>query len=97
MFKPIKTYAVTSHLNCLSETVLLMGHNICFYGEMRLIIFELSLLPFLIWSTGLPFVLLIFGTGTSSWEANRKSQKLFTFVTKLKDMSASENAFPVTH
>ena len=33
------------------ETVLMMGHKICFYGEMWLIIPKLSLLLLLIWST----------------------------------------------
>ena len=28
----------------------MIGHKICFYGEIRKIIFELSLLPLLIWS-----------------------------------------------
>ena len=40
------------HENCLGEMVLMMGHKICFHGEIWLIIPELSLLPFLIWSTG---------------------------------------------
>ena len=31
----------------------MMGHKICFYGQIRLIIPKLSLLPLLIWSTGL--------------------------------------------
>ena len=35
----------------LDETVLMMGHKICFYGEIRLIISKSSLLPLLIWST----------------------------------------------
>ena len=30
----------------------MMGHKICFYGEIWLIIPKLSLLPLLIWSTG---------------------------------------------
>ena len=29
----------------------MMGHNICFHGEIWLIITKLSLLPLLIWST----------------------------------------------
>ena len=29
----------------------MMGHKICFYGEIWLIISKLSLLPLLIWST----------------------------------------------
>ena len=33
----------------------MMGHKICFYGEMWLIIPKLSLMPLLIWSTGPPF------------------------------------------
>ena len=33
-----KTYVVTTHLNHLAETVLMVGHKICFYGEIRLII-----------------------------------------------------------
>ena len=60
MFKPIqryflyfsmKTYVVTPHQNRLDETVLMMGHKICFYGELWLLIPKLSLLPLLIWST----------------------------------------------
>ena len=43
---------MTPHLNRLNETVLMMGHKICFYGEICIIIFKSSLLPFLIWSTG---------------------------------------------
>ena len=35
----------------LIEMVLIMGHKICFYGEIRLIIPKFSLLPLLIWST----------------------------------------------
>ena len=31
----------------------MMGQNLCFYGEIWLTIPELSLLPLLIWSTGL--------------------------------------------
>ena len=31
----------------------MMGHKICFYGEMWLMISELSLLALLIWSTDL--------------------------------------------
>ena len=33
------------------EMVLMMGHKICFYGEIWLIIFELPLSPLLILST----------------------------------------------
>ena len=47
-----KTYVVTPHKNRLNETVLMTGHNICFYGEIWLIIPKLSLLPLLNWSTG---------------------------------------------
>ena len=40
------------HVLCyLNGTVLMMGHNICFYGEICLIIPKLSLLCLLIWST----------------------------------------------
>ena len=52
----MKTYVVTPHYNRLDETVLMMGHKICFYGEIWLIISELSLLPLLIWSTDIKFV-----------------------------------------
>ena len=31
----------------------MMGHKICFYGEIALLIPKLSLLPLLIWSTDL--------------------------------------------
>ena len=37
----------------LNETVLMMGHKICFYGEIWPIILKLSMLPLLIWSTDL--------------------------------------------
>ena len=47
----MKTYVVTPHKNRLEETVLMMGHNLCFFGEICPIIPELSLLPLLIWST----------------------------------------------
>ena len=46
----MKTMVVTPHFNCLGETILLMGHNILFKGVLWEIIFELSLLPLLIWS-----------------------------------------------
>ena len=39
-----KTYVVTPHWNRLNETVLMMGHKICFYGEIWLIIPKLSML-----------------------------------------------------
>ena len=42
---------MTPHLNRLDETVLTMGHKICFYGIIWIIISKLSLLPLLIWST----------------------------------------------
>ena len=35
--------------NC--ETVLMRGHNVCFYAKIWKIIPKLSLLPLLIWST----------------------------------------------
>ena len=44
----IKTYVVTPHKNRLGETVLMVGHKICFYGEICLIIPKLSLLLLLI-------------------------------------------------
>ena len=47
----MKTYVVTHHKNRLGETVLMMGHKICFYGDIWQIIPKLSLLPLLIWST----------------------------------------------
>ena len=54
----------------------MMGHMICFYGEIWLIIPKLSLLPLLIWCTARPFC----GMVLASMEANRKPQKLFPFV-----------------
>ena len=30
----LKPYVVTPHLNCLTETVQMRGHNICFYAEL---------------------------------------------------------------
>ena len=53
----IKTYFMTHHYNRLIETVLMRGHNICFCLEIRKIIFELSSLPPLIWSSALQVVL----------------------------------------
>ena len=38
-------------IRTVSMTVLMMGHKICFYGEILLIIPKLSLLPLLMWST----------------------------------------------
>ena len=43
-----ETNVVTPHLNCLSKTVQMMGHNICFYAELTklsLIIIKYYLLP----------------------------------------------------
>ena len=53
----MKTYDVTPHQNRLDETVLKMGHKICFYGEIWLIIPKLSLLSLLIWSTESPLLI----------------------------------------
>ena len=39
----MKTYVVTPHYNRLDETVLMVGHKICFYGKIWLIIPKLSL------------------------------------------------------
>ena len=43
----IKTYVVTPHLNHLMETILMWCHNVCFFQEIRKIIFELSSIPLL--------------------------------------------------
>ena len=43
----MKTYVVTPHKNRLDETVLMMGHKICFYGEIWLIIPKFPGYPFL--------------------------------------------------
>ena len=37
--------------NFLTVTVLMRGHNLCFHLEIRNFISEISLLPFLIWSS----------------------------------------------
>ena len=37
--------------NVSHKTVLMMGHKICFNGELWIIIRKLSLVPLLIWST----------------------------------------------
>ena len=42
----IKTYVVT-----INETVMIVGHKMCIYEKIQLIISKLSLLPLLIWST----------------------------------------------
>ena len=44
----MKIYVVTPNKNRLGETVLLRGHNLCFYGKIRKIIPKLSLLLLLI-------------------------------------------------
>ena len=49
------------------------GHNICFHLEIRKIIFELSLIPLLIWSSALhlyisvPFCLVWIVVNTVAW------------------------------
>ena len=40
----MKTFMVIPHWNRLDETVLMIGHKICFYGEIQIIIPKLSLL-----------------------------------------------------
>ena len=40
----------------------MMGHKICFYGEIWLIIPKLSLLPLLIWSNGNSFCDFLFAS-----------------------------------
>ena len=40
-------YVVTPHKNRLDRMVLMVGHKICFYGKIWLVIPKLSLLPFL--------------------------------------------------
>ena len=47
----MKTYVVTPQQKRHDETVLKMGHKICFSEEIWLIIPKLFLLPLLIWST----------------------------------------------
>ena len=49
----IYIHVVNPHLNRLSETVLMRGHNLRFYGEIWKIIPKISLLPLLIWSSEL--------------------------------------------
>ena len=44
-------HVVTPHHNCLNETVLMIGHIICFSGKIRKTIPKLSLLPLLICSS----------------------------------------------
>ena len=34
----MKLYVVTTHLNRLTETVQMSGHNICFYAKLKKII-----------------------------------------------------------
>ena len=41
----MKTYVVTPRQNRLGETVLMMGHKICLYGEIWLIVPKLSVTP----------------------------------------------------
>ena len=40
-------YFMTHYWNRLVETVPIMGHKICYYGEIRKVIAKLSQLPFL--------------------------------------------------
>ena len=40
----LKPYVMTPHLICLTETVKMRGHNICFYGELSLIMTKYCLL-----------------------------------------------------
>ena len=51
LISSMKTYVLTPHNNRLGETVLMMGHIICFNGKIWIIIPKLFLLPLLIWST----------------------------------------------
>ena len=51
----MKTYVVTTRWNRLNETVLMMGHKICFYLEIWLIIPKLFLLPLLTWNIAMYF------------------------------------------
>ena len=41
-----KIYVVTPHQNCLAETVLMMGHNICFKGILWKISLNYPFYPF---------------------------------------------------
>ena len=34
LIRTVSAYVVTPHYNRLAETVLMKGHNICFYGEI---------------------------------------------------------------
>ena len=47
----IKTCTMTSYYNHFSNVAPVRGHNICFPREIRKNMSELSLLPFLIWSS----------------------------------------------
>ena len=49
----MKTYVVTPHKKRFDETIIMMGHKMCFYGEIWIIISKLILLPLLIWITGI--------------------------------------------
>ena len=47
-----KTYVVTPYENCLTETVLMRGHNKSFHREILIIIPELTSKLHLIWGSG---------------------------------------------
>ena len=80
------TYVVTPHQNRLDETVVMMGHKICFYGELWLLIPKLSLLPLLIWSTDHIYQMVpkssIFMIGVAS---SKNTRFLCVSVIKIQD------------
>ena len=49
---PCQLYAATHHWNCLIETVLVRGRNICFHWEIGVSVFGLSPIPHLARSAG---------------------------------------------
>ena len=52
-FFPLKPYVVTPHLNHLSETVQMRGHNICFQSELTKIDPNYhQIVPLIYWSSG---------------------------------------------
>ena len=65
----MKTYVVTPHENRLGETVLMIGHNVCFKEIIWNIISKLSLYPFL---SG---ALIITGTLTRCLESLEKVER----------------------
>ena len=59
----------------------MMGHKICYYGEIWIIIPKLSSLPLHIWTTGLIFNLVNFITLGGCWSTTDDfTTSVFSFI-----------------